>query len=233
MNPVPVYPYICAVCSVVWSCLTLCNPIDCSSQAHLSMGFPRQEWAVVDFQLQYRFLNPVWTPHTGVGYHVPPGDFPNPGIELRSPTVQAVSLLSEKPGKTKSTGMSSLPLLQAIFPIRNWAMIWIAGGFFTGWATREVLLRDIFRSQFCEPNSCIFSYLKKYQNPSWWWLFLMTSKHQETSRNLLEKYVREYKYSPFMKNHVSTDLPCLFGAVSQSYLKCLLGCSLHFAPYKI
>ena len=29
----------------------------------------------------------------------PPGDLPNPGIEPRSPTLQADSLLSEPPGK--------------------------------------------------------------------------------------------------------------------------------------
>ena len=31
----------------------------------------------------------------------PPGDLPNPGIELRSPTLQADSLPSEAPGKTR------------------------------------------------------------------------------------------------------------------------------------
>ena len=44
------------------------------------MGFSRQEyWSVLPF--------------------LSPGDLPNPGIELASPTLQAESLLSEPPGK--------------------------------------------------------------------------------------------------------------------------------------
>ena len=39
----------------------------------------------------------------------------------------------------------------------------------------------IFKSQFYEPNSCISSYLEKQENPSQWWLFLVTS------RKLLQK----------------------------------------------
>ena len=42
----------------------------------------------------------------------PPRDLPNPGIELRSPTLQAHSLPSEAPGKPKNTGMGILSLLQ-------------------------------------------------------------------------------------------------------------------------
>ena len=50
------------------------------AQALLSMGFSRQEhWSGL--------LCP------------PPGDLPNPGIEARSATLQADSLLSEPPGK--------------------------------------------------------------------------------------------------------------------------------------
>ena len=41
----------------------------------------------------------------------PPGDFFNPGIELRSPTLQANSLPAEPPGKPKNTRVSSLSLL--------------------------------------------------------------------------------------------------------------------------
>ena len=49
-------------------------------QAPLSMGFPRQEY---------------WS-----GLLVPsPQDIPDPGMESRSPALQADSLLSEPPGK--------------------------------------------------------------------------------------------------------------------------------------
>ena len=44
-----------------------------------------------------------------------PGDLPNPGIKPRCPALQADSLPSEPPGKTKSIGVGSLPLVQWIF----------------------------------------------------------------------------------------------------------------------
>ena len=49
----------------------------------------------------------------------PPGDLSNPGIEPRSPPLQADSLLSEPPGKPKNTGVGSLSLLQRIFPTQE------------------------------------------------------------------------------------------------------------------
>ena len=60
-------------CSVPQSYLTLWDPIDCSSQAPLSMGFPRQEY---------------WS-----GWPFPsPGNLSDPGIEPTCPTWQADSL---------------------------------------------------------------------------------------------------------------------------------------------
>ena len=48
----------------------LCDPKDLACQAPLSMGFSRQEyWSELPFPS--------------------PGDLPNPGIKLRSPTLQA------------------------------------------------------------------------------------------------------------------------------------------------
>ena len=44
-----------------------------------------------------------------------PGDLPNPGIEPRSPTLQADSLPAEPQGKPKDTGVCNLSLLQWIF----------------------------------------------------------------------------------------------------------------------
>ena len=48
-----------------------------------------------------------------------PGDLPNPGIEPRSPALQADSSLSEPQGKPKNTGVGSLSLLQQIFPTQE------------------------------------------------------------------------------------------------------------------
>ena len=43
------------------------------------------------------------------------GDLSDPGIEPRSPALQADSLPAEPPGKPKNTGVGSLSLLQRIF----------------------------------------------------------------------------------------------------------------------
>ena len=52
----------------------------------------------------------------GSGKPVPsPGDLPNPGMENRSPALQADSLPAEPQGKPKNTGVGSLSLLQGIF----------------------------------------------------------------------------------------------------------------------
>ena len=60
------------------------------------MGFSRQEyWSGLPFPS--------------------PGDLPDPGIDPRSPTLQADSLPAEPPGKSKNTGVGSLSLLQGIF----------------------------------------------------------------------------------------------------------------------
>ena len=52
-------------------------------------------------------------------------DHPNPGIEPRSPALQADSLPTEPPGKPKNTGVGSLSLLQRIFPTQelNWGLL--------------------------------------------------------------------------------------------------------------
>ena len=49
-----------------------------------------------------------------------PGDLPNPGIEPRSPALQADSLPAEPARKPVNTGVGSLSLLQGIFPAQEW-----------------------------------------------------------------------------------------------------------------
>ena len=74
-------------------CLILCDHMDFSRK---SMEFSRPEY---------------WS-----GQPFPsPGDLANPGIELRSPALQADSLLAEPQGKPTNTGVGSLSLLQQIF----------------------------------------------------------------------------------------------------------------------
>ena len=48
-----------------------------------------------------------------------PGDLPNPGIEPRTPALQADSLPAEPQGKPKNTGVGSLSLFQRIFPTQE------------------------------------------------------------------------------------------------------------------
>ena len=65
------YMYVCVSAKSLQLCRTLCNPVDCSSPAPLSMGFSRQEY---------------WS-----GLPCPPlGDLPDTGIEpmsLKSPAL--------------------------------------------------------------------------------------------------------------------------------------------------
>jgi len=55
-----------------------------------------------------------------------PGDLPNPGIEPRSPTLQADSLPAEPQENPKNTRVGSLSLLQQIFPTQesNWGLLY-------------------------------------------------------------------------------------------------------------
>ena len=60
------------------------TPWSIAHQAPLSMGFSREEyWSGLPFPS--------------------PGDLPNPGIEPRSPALQAYALTSEPPGKPHYT----------------------------------------------------------------------------------------------------------------------------------
>ena len=65
---------------VTLSCPTLCDPMDCTRQVPLFLGFSRQEyWSELPF--------------------LSPGDLPDQGIEPGSPPSQADSLPSELHGQ--------------------------------------------------------------------------------------------------------------------------------------
>ena len=100
---------------ITQSCLIFCDPMDSIE----SMEFSRPEY---------------WS-----GYPFPfPGDLPNSGIEPRSSSLQADSLLAEPQGKPKNTGVGSLSLLSgSSWPKNRTRVSSIAGGFFTNWAMRE------------------------------------------------------------------------------------------------
>ena len=66
---------------VTQMCLTLCDPMDCSPSVSSFHGtFQARYWSGLPF--------------------LSPGDFPNPVIEPRPPTLQADSLPTESPGRS-------------------------------------------------------------------------------------------------------------------------------------
>ena len=80
--------------SHVWLFATLWS---IAHQTPLSMGFSRQEyWSGLPFPS--------------------PGDLPNPGIEPRSPTLQADALTSEPPGK---------PNIEGTCAFLNYGFLWV------------------------------------------------------------------------------------------------------------
>ena len=67
-------PYACMCAKSLQSCPTLCNPMDCTRQAPLSMGFSGQEY------------------YSGLPCS-PPGDLPDPGIK---PQVSYISCIAKR-----------------------------------------------------------------------------------------------------------------------------------------
>ena len=79
------------MCVCAQLCPTLCDPLDGSRLAPLSMGLSRQDY---------------WS-----GLPCPsPRDLPDSGTEVGSPALQANSLPSEQPGKPLFTGTFPLNL---------------------------------------------------------------------------------------------------------------------------
>ena len=67
-----------------------------------------------------------------------PGDLPNPGLEPRSPALQADSLPAEPKGSPRILEWVAYPFSSGSFQPKNWTGVsCIAGGFLTNWAIRE------------------------------------------------------------------------------------------------
>ena len=106
---------LCAVlCLVTQSCQTLCHLMDFSPPGSSVHGDSPGK-------------------NTGAGCHaLLQGIEPNLGIEPRSPTLQADSLLSEPAGKPKNTQVGSLSILQGNFLTQELNRVsCITGRFFT------------------------------------------------------------------------------------------------------
>ena len=93
--------FVCFVCLVAQSCLTLCDPMDCSPPVLLSMEFSRQEYL------------------SGLPFP-PPGGLPDPRISSLLCLLhwQADSLPSEPPGKSYSKKLLHLITTMA-FRLKN------------------------------------------------------------------------------------------------------------------
>ena len=123
----------CVLCLVAQCVQLFMTPGTLSCQAPHPWGFSRQEY---------------WTGLTCP----PPGDLPNPGIEPRPPALQADSLPSEPPGKP-SLDWVAYPFSRGSSQPRNQTgVFYIAGGFFTSWATKEVPDTRRNRSKFSLPT---------------------------------------------------------------------------------
>ena len=85
--------------AVTQSCPIHCDPWTVAYQASPSMGFSRQEyWSGLPFPS--------------------PGDLPDPGIEPRSPALEAGALTSEPPGKPNGRLHSTINHLPTGSPIQ-------------------------------------------------------------------------------------------------------------------
>ena len=68
----------------------------------------------------------------------PPEDLPNPGIEPRSPTLQADSLLPEHQRSPRILEWVAYPFSRGSSQPRNWTRVFFTtGGFFTSWVPRK------------------------------------------------------------------------------------------------
>ena len=98
---------LCLSVKSLQSFLTLWDPMDCSLPGSSVRGeFSRQEY---------------WSGLPCLS----PGDVPNPGIDPRSPALQADSLSAEPPGKFRNTGVGILIPSPGIFPVQesNWGLL--------------------------------------------------------------------------------------------------------------
>ena len=113
---------ICAISGKGFSHVRLfVTPWTIACQAPLSVGFSRQEyWSGLPFPS--------------------PGDLPDPGIEPRSPKLQADTLTSEPSAKPMKLEWVADPFSRrSSWPRDRTGVSYIAGGFFTSWVTREAL----------------------------------------------------------------------------------------------
>ena len=109
------------------SCICLVEFLHCSYETTTTLftGYEsgtESHLVMFDSLGTHRRYSPWNSPgqNTGVGsFSLLQGNLPNPGIEPRSPTLQADSLPAQPQGKPKNTGVGRLSLLQGIIPTQE------------------------------------------------------------------------------------------------------------------
>ena len=107
---------------------------------------------------------------------LPPGNLPKPGIESRSPTLQADSLLTEPPGRPKNTAWVAYPFFRGFSRLRNWTGVsWIAGKPYI-WVAYQNKLLDYSQNFSSDPlrfsdGVCVLSHAQLFAT-------LWTGAHQ-------------------------------------------------------
>ena len=112
MSTARVFICVVCVCEPLSHVQLFVTPWTVACQAPLSMRFSRKEhWSGLPFPS--------------------PGDLPDPGIEPRSPALEADPLVSEPPGKPRHSGMASFPFPSCPFPDGEgleWVILWSRAG---------------------------------------------------------------------------------------------------------
>ena len=161
------YMYTKWVSEVTQSCLTLCDPMDCSHQVPLPMGFPRQEhWSGLPFPF--------------------PGDLPAPENEPVSPALAGRFFTNEPPVAQGGPWLRVIRLLVLVstlqlpcnrFPMVRHLCHWTSA---SSSSTRGICTRWSFIHSFFSPETNIFVYIcarimldtEVFKMNKTWWKFL-------------------------------------------------------------
>ena len=167
------------------SCLTLCDPMDCSPSGSSVHGFSRQEyWSGLPFPS--------------------PGDLPDPGIKPMSPTLQADSLPSEPPGKS----MYHIHDRISVYELRTqWSGIPDSSAFSSFWGPKMPALKIIWHPNVRDSKNCRrwagvrIQYTQNTFNEK-----VMKRNHQATLTTLClnnnQLYFPEFSWSPLDPNNL-------------------------------
>ena len=137
--PIQIYVLINGMCLVIQSCLTRCDLSDCSPPASSVHGDSPGK-------------------NAGLGIHALfQGIFPTRGSNPGLPHCRRIFYHLNHQGSLRILEWVAYPFCRGTSWPRNWTGVsWIAGGFFTSWATWEVCKGSVFFK--CFPNLVTLSF---------------------------------------------------------------------------